>query len=190
MNPPSTSIRLDLYSARQRGAFTKQAAEELGSRKRLCAAILPVLLSWRVAGRADQRGRSHEGAGRSRSATRRPTRWSCCAIRASLERHRRRLRTVRYRRRSETTSSSAIWGVCSRHLDTPPCGDRAVVVRRCKARSWRRCSRFLPDEQRVHIAMTGQSLFLHARPTSRTRCCHRRRGGRTQRVLSLEAVAE
>ena len=76
---------LDLYSARQRSGFTKQAAEELGIKEEVLRRDLGrVLLKLEeTAGRADQAGAGAEGRevaiGPTRSA---PRQWSCCAIRA------------------------------------------------------------------------------------------------------------
>ena len=86
-------------------------------------------------------------------------RWSCCAIRGLLDRILRdfeRCGVVG----EETNKLVSYLAVTSRLLEAP----LAVLVQSSsaagKARSWKRCWRSLPEEQRVqYSAMTGQSLF-------------------------------
>ena len=80
---------LDLYAARQRAAFTKQAAEELGVKEEVIRRDLGRVLLKLEELQDEQIQKALETAGRPRSRSRRKRkrrRWSCCAIPSLLER--------------------------------------------------------------------------------------------------------
>ena len=153
---------LDLYSARQRSVFTKQASEELGIKEEVLRRDLGrVLLKLeelqdeqiKAGARTEGRGSHHD--------RRRAGRGDGAAARAPhlLE------RIVEDFARcgvvgEETNKLVGYLGVVSRHLEAP----LAVIVQSSSAAGksslMEAVLAFLPEEQRVqYSAMTGQSLF-------------------------------
>ena len=177
---------LDLYSARQRAAFEKQAAHELGVKDEIVKRDLGQLLP-----RA--RGAPAGAASRRRSSRRtRPSRSRPKSGPTALELlsrpeparpHPRRLRAGAASSARRPTSSSAISRPSRRKLERAARRDRPVELGGGQSRrSWKRSSRFVPEEEREkYSAMTGQSLFyMSARRASSTRSSRspRRKGPR------------
>ena len=152
---------LDLYSARQRGAFTKQAAEELGIKEEVVRRDLgQVLLKLEEL----QDEQIKEALAPKEQAVTISDEDRADAM--ELLRDPRLLeRIVEDFARcgivgEETNKLVGYLGVVSRHLDTP----LAVIVQSSSAAGksslMEAVLAFLPDEQRVqYSAMTGQSLF-------------------------------
>jgi DNA primase catalytic core len=151
----------DLYSARQRGAFTKQAGEELGIKEEVVRHDLgQVLLKLEEL----QDEQIKEALAPKEQAVKLSAEDQAAAM--ELLRDPKLLdRIVEDFTRcgvvgEETNKLVGYLGVVSRHLDTP----LAVIVQSSSAAGksslMEAVLAFLPDEQRVqYSAMTGQSLF-------------------------------
>ena len=153
---------LDMYSARQRAAFIKQAAEELGVKEETIRhdvgrliLKLEMLRDEQIAkALAPQEPERHDdrgGAGRGDGAAARS---------APARAHRRGLRRCGVVG-EETNKLVGYLGVVSRHLSEAPL---AVIVQSSSAAGksslMEAVLAFVPEEQRVqYSAMTGQSLF-------------------------------
>ena len=153
---------LDLYSARQRTAFVKQAAIEMGVKEDVVRTRPGprAAEAGRAARRADPQGAgAEERRPRSSCRERAPPRWSCCSDPRLLDRILEdfaRCGVVG----EETNKKVAYLAAVSRLLDAP----LAVIVQSSSAAGksslMEAVLALMPEEQRVqYSAMTGQSLF-------------------------------
>ena len=189
-----TSIRSTLQTDRQRAAFIKRAAEELGLKEDVIRKdVGRVFLALEAAAiGADPQGAGAGETGSRTSATKNaPKRSRCCKIRncstASSEDF-DRCGLVG----EKTNKLIGYLAAVSRHLESP----LAVVVQSSSAAGKSSLMdavlAFVPEEERIQFsAMTGQSLYYMGEHGSETQGAgHRGRGRRQPRRLCVEAAAK
>ena len=183
---------LDLYVARQRSVFTKQAAEELGLKEEVIRRDLGRVLL-KLEELQDEQIKKALEPEKKEIEIGPEERAEALAL----------LRDPRLLERiiedfalcgvvgEETNKLVGYLGVVSRHLETP----LAVIVQSSSAAGksslMEAVLAFLPEEQRVqYSAMTGQSLFYMGEHEPEAQgACHRGRRGRALGILCVETVA-